>query len=70
MESRNMQTWKSCRCLGVQEGILKSLGSLCIELTSGRPQYDDNAIAVIITKKEKTQKYEKMMSGEEVLESW
>ena len=35
-----------------------------------RPQYDDSAVAVIITKQEKVQKYEKMMSGEEVLESW
>lgn len=35
-----------------------------------RPQYDDNAVAVIITKQEKVQKYEKMISGVEVLESW
>ena len=35
-----------------------------------RPQYDDSATAVIITKQEKADKYEKMMTGEEVLESW
>lgn len=36
----------------------------------GRPQFDDSAIAVIITKKEKVQKYEKLVSGVELLESW
>lgn len=36
---------------------------------AGRPQYDDSAVAVIITKQEKVHKYEKMMSGEEILES-
>lgn len=41
-----------------------------LSLTSGRPQYDDSAVAVIITKQEKAKRYEKMMSGEEVLESW
>ncbi|KAL9044262.1 MAG: hypothetical protein Q9214_002586, partial [Letrouitia sp. 1 TL-2023] len=37
---------------------------------AGRPQFDDNAVAVIMTKQEKVLKYEKMASGEEVLESW
>ena len=41
-----------------------------LRLTFIRPQYDDSAIAVIITKEEKAKRYEKMMSGEEVLESW
>ncbi|MCJ1469660.1 Sec63 [Pseudocyphellaria aurata] len=36
---------------------------------AGRPQFDDSAIAVIITKQEKVQKYEKLVSGEELLES-
>ena len=36
---------------------------------AGRPQFDTNAIAVIMTKKDKTKKYETMVSGEEVLES-
>lgn len=35
-----------------------------------RPQFDDTAVAVIITRQEKAQKYEKMTSGEELLESW
>ena len=43
---------------------------MCAETIFRRPQYDDSAIAVIITKQEKAKKYEKMMSGEEVLESW
>ena len=36
---------------------------------AGRPQFDSNAVAVIITKQEKVKKYEKLVSGEELLES-
>ncbi|KAL9104182.1 MAG: hypothetical protein Q9163_000834 [Psora crenata] len=36
---------------------------------AGRPQFDDSAVAVIITKQEKVRKYEKLVSGEELLES-
>ena len=36
---------------------------------AGRPQFDTTAIAVIITKQEKVKKYEKLVSGEELLES-
>ena len=36
---------------------------------AGRPQYDTTAVAVIITKQEKIKKYEKLVSGEELLES-
>ncbi|KAL8807605.1 MAG: hypothetical protein Q9182_000589 [Xanthomendoza sp. 2 TL-2023] len=36
---------------------------------AGRPQFDDSAVAVIITKQEKLKKYEKMVSGQELLES-
>ena len=36
---------------------------------AGRPQFDSSAVAVIITKQEKVSKYEKLVSGEEVLES-
>ncbi|KAI4258694.1 MAG: hypothetical protein LQ352_001120 [Teloschistes flavicans] len=36
---------------------------------AGRPQFEDSAVAVIITKQEKLQKYEKMVSGQELLES-
>ena len=41
-----------------------------LALKIGRPQFDDSAIAVIITKQDKTKKYEMMVSGEELLESW
>lgn len=37
---------------------------------AGRPQFDNSAIAVIMTKQEKVNKYEKMVSGQEHLESW
>ena len=36
---------------------------------AGRPQFDSSAVAVIITKQEKLKKYEKLVSGEELLES-
>jgi ATP-dependent DNA helicase HFM1/MER3 len=37
---------------------------------AGRPQFDNSAVAVIMTRPEKVNKYEKMVSGQEVLESW
>lgn len=36
---------------------------------AGRPQFDKNAVAVIVTRQEKVRRYELMMSGQEVLES-
>ncbi|RHZ65844.1 putative DEAD/DEAH box DNA helicase (Mer3) [Aspergillus thermomutatus] len=36
---------------------------------AGRPQFDDSAIAVIMTRKERVQHYEKLVSGSETLES-
>lgn len=36
---------------------------------AGRPQFDDSAVAVIMTKRENKMKYEKMVSGAEPLES-
>ena len=36
---------------------------------AGRPQFDSTAVAVIITKQEKVKKYEKLVSGQELLES-
>lgn len=35
-----------------------------------RPQFDDTAVAVIITRSEKVNRYERMTSGSELLESW
>lgn len=36
---------------------------------AGRPQFDDSAIAIIMTRSHRVKHYEKMISGEEVLES-
>lgn len=36
---------------------------------AGRPQFENSACAVILTRKEKVSHYEKMVSGEELLES-
>lgn len=36
---------------------------------AGRPQFDNTAVAVIMTRQEKVRHYEKMVSGQEVLES-
>ncbi|KAK3987108.1 nucleotide-sugar transporter-domain-containing protein [Cladorrhinum sp. PSN332] len=36
---------------------------------AGRPQFDDSATAVILTRKENKNRYEKMVSGQEILES-
>ena len=37
---------------------------------AGRPQYDTSAVAVIMTRQEKVRRYERMVSGEQILESW
>ena len=37
---------------------------------AGRPQFDDSAVAVIMTRLSHVQHYEKMVSGQELLESW
>lgn len=36
---------------------------------AGRPQFDDSAIAIIMTRNEKVDRYKKMISGQELLES-
>lgn len=36
---------------------------------AGRPQFDKSAVAVIMTKREKTQRYERMVQGQALLES-
>jgi ATP-dependent DNA helicase HFM1/MER3 len=36
---------------------------------AGRPQFDNRAVAVIMTRQPKTQRYEKMVTGKELLES-
>ncbi|KAJ4360642.1 ATP-dependent DNA helicase MER3 [Didymosphaeria variabile] len=52
---------------GVQEysdlEIMQMLGR------AGRPQFDDSAVAVIMTRQNKVRKYELMVTGQEILES-
>lgn len=37
---------------------------------AGRPQFDESAVAVIMTRSERVRHYEDMITGHEVLESW
>lgn len=37
---------------------------------AGRPQFDNSAVAVIMTRLHHVELYENMISGQEVLESW
>ena len=37
---------------------------------AGRPQFDDSAVAVIMTRQQRAPYYDKMISGQEILESW
>jgi len=37
---------------------------------AGRPQFDTSAIGVIMTRLEQVNRYERMISGQETLESW
>ncbi|KAI4170407.1 MAG: hypothetical protein LQ343_005029 [Gyalolechia ehrenbergii] len=58
--------------MGFQDDGLKEYSDLEIMQMlgrAGRPQFEDSAVAVIITKQEKLQKYERMVSGQELLES-
>jgi ATP-dependent DNA helicase HFM1/MER3 len=63
---KNTVTWASGE--GISEysdlEVMQMLGR------AGRPQYDTSAVAVIMTRQEKAKKYEKMVSGEQILESW
>ena len=36
---------------------------------AGRPQYDDSAVAVIVTREDKKNRYERLVSGKDILES-
>lgn len=37
---------------------------------AGRPQFDDSAVAVIMTRLPRVHFYENLVTGQEVLESW
>ena len=58
--------------MGYQGDCLKEYADLEIMQMlgrAGRPQFDDTAVAVIITKQEKVKKYEQLVTGGELLES-
>ncbi|KAI4178367.1 MAG: hypothetical protein L6R41_008418 [Letrouitia leprolyta] len=58
--------------MGFQDEGLKEYSDLEVMQMlgrAGRPQFEDSAVAVIITKQEKLQKYERMVAGQELLES-
>ena len=58
--------------MGYQSDGLKEYAELEIMQMlgrAGRPQFDDSAVAVIITKQEKVKKYEQLVTGGELLES-
>lgn len=58
--------------VGWQEGGCKEYSDLEIMQMlgrAGRPQFDDTAVAVILTKKERIEHYERLVSGSENLES-
>jgi ATP-dependent DNA helicase HFM1/MER3 len=61
---KNTVSWQEGGCREYSDlEMMQMLGR------SGRPQFDDNAIAVILTKKERVHHYEKLVSGTECLES-
>src|ERR1700760_4990736 len=37
---------------------------------AGRPQFDTSAVAVVMTRQENAARWDKLVSGEEILESW
>jgi ATP-dependent DNA helicase HFM1/MER3 len=50
-----------CECSDLE--VMQMLGR------AGRPQFDDSAVAIIMTRSEKADKYKKMISGQDILES-
>lgn len=58
--------------VGFQDGILREYSDLEVMQMlgrAGRPQFDDNAIAIIMTRSDKENHYKQMISGQDVLES-
>lgn len=61
---KNTVSWQENRCKEYADlEMMQMLGR------AGRPQFDDSAVAVILTRKERVEHYEKLMSGSEPLES-
>lgn len=61
---KNTVGWQGEGCKEYSDlDIMQMLGR------AGRPQFDTTGVAVIMTRREKVDRYEKMVSGQEVLES-
>lgn len=61
---KNTVTWQDNGCREYADlEMMQMLGR------AGRPQFDDSAVAVILTRKERVGFYERMVSGSECLES-
>lgn len=61
---KNTVTWQDNGCREYADlEMMQMLGR------AGRPQFDDSAVAVILTRKERVDFYERMVSGSECLES-
>lgn len=58
--------------MGYQNGVLTEYSDLEVMQMlgrAGRPQFDDSAVAIIMTKRENQVRYDRMMSGQDILES-
>lgn len=58
--------------VGFQEGKLTDYSDLDVMQMlgrAGRPQFDNKAVAVIMTRSEKVERYKRLISGQEILES-
>jgi ATP-dependent DNA helicase HFM1/MER3 len=58
--------------VGFQDGLLTEYSDLEVMQMlgrAGRPQFDDSAVAVIMTRSDKADRYKKMISGQDILES-
>ncbi|PGH04665.1 ATP-dependent DNA helicase HFM1/MER3 [Blastomyces parvus] len=61
---KNTVSWQDNCCKEYQDlEMMQMLGR------AGRPQFDDSAVAVILTRKERVNHYEKLVAGSEPLES-
>jgi replicative superfamily II helicase len=57
----------------MEDGIMKERSELEILQMlgrAGRPQFEPSAVAVIMTQKESEGRWERLVSGEERIESW
>lgn len=58
--------------VGFQDGAIREYPDLEVMQMlgrAGRPQFDDSAVAIIMTRSDKVDRYKKMMSGQDILES-